>query len=93
MIRDPDILHAACYLIGRYGDRAESTALGRAVDLQLIGENNAAAIWKQMVDAIVELSKQETARPRSSVSPWHAREVDGTRQVHGDARPVAHRAA
>jgi hypothetical protein len=58
MIDDPDIIRAAKLLINRHGERAASCANRRAEDLLFRGDIEASELWRQIVEAIKELTRR-----------------------------------
>lgn len=59
MIEGPDIRRAANFMIERHGANAASVARARVLELLQIGESDAAKIWQQIAEAIIELSNSQ----------------------------------
>lgn len=61
MITERDIFASANLMIQHHGDQARAVALSRADDFKKRGDEQGAAIWLQIADAIEKLAI--TARP------------------------------
>ena len=60
MNEDPDIRRAALYLIKKHGTASAASIAGSRVrELGGLSQVNAAKIWQQIAEAIVELSKPD----------------------------------
>jgi hypothetical protein len=57
MIADLDIYRAAKSLLDRYGKDAPERARGRATELLDAGDSYGAAIWRQILKAVEELTR------------------------------------
>ena len=64
MIADPDIFYAARLLIDKHGDDAPIRAAERAEELAAEGDVDGCAVWRQILEAIDELT-----RPRRDGDP------------------------
>ncbi len=59
MVEDPDIRRAAKFMIERHGANAAPAAAARASELLSSGDIGAAEIWRQIAEAIIELSNSQ----------------------------------
>ena len=66
MVDDPDIWRAANLLVKRHGSDAPSVASTRADELLGERDSEGWAVWRRILDAVVELSRTKPA-PKSSV--------------------------
>jgi hypothetical protein len=57
VIADPDIFRAAKLLIDQHGDDAPIRAAQRADELADEGDLDGAAVWRQILEAIGELTR------------------------------------
>jgi hypothetical protein len=57
MIDEPDIWRAANLLMKRHGDDAAPVAARCAIELRAAGDTAGCAIWRRIVEGVVELSR------------------------------------
>jgi hypothetical protein len=55
MIPEIDIWRVANLMLSRYGDEADIESAIRAEELFEEGDHNGAAVWRRVIDAIVQL--------------------------------------
>jgi hypothetical protein len=58
MIPEIDIWRAAQLMVKRYGDAALEETVTRADELAAAGDDNGAATWRRIMNAVVQLANQ-----------------------------------
>ena len=56
MIPEIDIWRAAQLMLKRYGDKALEESAAGAEELVAAGDDNGAAVWRRIMDAVTQLS-------------------------------------
>ena len=62
MIPEIDIWRAAQLMLKRYGDRALKESAARATELTLAGDDDGAATWHRIMEAVTQLANNH--------APW-----------------------
>ena len=63
MIPEIDIWRAAQLILKRYGDKALDETVARADQLAAAGDENGAATWRLITNAVAQLANQTPPRP------------------------------
>jgi len=63
MIPEIDIWGAAQLMLKRYGDKAFEESAARADELVAAGDDNEAAVWRRIMDAITKLANKTPPGP------------------------------
>ena len=58
MIPEIDIWRAAQLMLKRYGDEALKESIARADELVAAGDDDGAAVWRRIMDAVTQLSNR-----------------------------------
>jgi hypothetical protein len=58
-----DIWRAAALMLKRYGENAHKESAARADELTTEGDNDGAAIWRLITDAVVQLANTTPTGP------------------------------
>jgi hypothetical protein len=58
VIPEIDIWRAAQLMLKRYGDNAHEESRARADELNAVDDQNGAAIWRRIADAVVQLANK-----------------------------------
>jgi hypothetical protein len=63
MIAEIDIWRAAQLMLKRYGDKALEESAARADELVAAGDDNGAAVWRRIMDAVRQLANKTPPGP------------------------------
>ena len=63
MIPEIDIWRAAQLMLKRYGDKALEESAARADELMAAGDDNGAAVWCRIMDALTQLANTTPPGP------------------------------
>jgi hypothetical protein len=63
VIPEIDIWRAAQLMLKRYGDKALEETAARADELAAAGDDNGAATWRRITNAVVQLANQTPPSP------------------------------
>ena len=63
MIPEIDIWRAAQLMLKRYGDKALEESAARPDELVAAGDDNEAAVWRRITDAVAQLANTTPPRP------------------------------
>ena len=63
MIPEIDIWRAATLMLKRYGDSAHTESAARADQLATEGDDNGAATWRRITDAVAQLANTTPSGP------------------------------
>ena len=63
MIPDADIWRAAALMLKRYGDEAHSQSARRADELAAERDNEGAAVWRLITEAVAQLANTTPSGP------------------------------
>ena len=63
MIPEIDIWRAAQLMLKRYGDKALDKTVARADQLAAAGDENGAATWRRITNAVAQLANQTPPGP------------------------------
>jgi hypothetical protein len=58
VIPEIDIWRAAQLILRRYGDKVIEESAARADELVATGDDNGAAVWRRIMDAVTQLSNR-----------------------------------
>ena len=63
MIPETDIWRAALLLLKRHGERALDESAARADELALAGDDDGAATWRRIMEAVTQLANKTPTGP------------------------------